>query len=159
MEMLEEAMAFMRTALTPGDTAFQGRHYQLSEFEPHPHPSNLRLMIGGAGKPKGRRIVANHADEYNLYACKPDRYREVYTATRAEASDVGRDPDEIFWTSAEPALAAKKETDYQRLLEMFSEMTGRDPEHIEKTYEERAYPHGSGSKASEMLYALEEAGC
>ena len=159
MEMLEEAMAYMRAAIDPGTNSFKGQHYQLAEFDPHPRPKNLRLMIGGAGYPKGRRIVANYADEYNLYARKPDIYREVWEQTRAEAGVVGRDPDSILWTSAGPALAAKKDSEYRRLLEMFAEMTGQTPEHIEKTYEKRGYPHGPGSKAAEMLAALGEAGC
>jgi hypothetical protein len=32
------------------------------------------------------------------------------------------------------------------------------PERIETIYEERGYPHGSGSRPAEMLAALEEAG-
>ena len=159
MEMLEEAMAFMRSAIDIGADGFEGKHYQLAEFDPQPRPTNLRLMIGGAGRPKGRRIVAKYADEYNLHARKPDAYREVWELTRAEASEAGRDPDSIFWTSAGPGLAAKSDADYRRLLDLFAEITGQTTEHIETTYEERGYPHGSGSKATEMLTALEEAGC
>ena len=159
IEMLEEAMAYMRAAITPGDNGFQGQHYQLADFDPHPRPANLRLMIGGAGRPKGRRIVALYCDEYNLYARKPGVYREVWEATRAEATEAGRDPDSIFWTSAGPALAAKKDVDYRRLLQDMADRTDQSTEKIEKVYEERGYPHGPGSKAAEMVAALGEAGC
>ena len=159
MEMLEEAMAFMRSAIDPGANGFDGKHYQLAEFDPHPRPKNLRLMIGGTGRSKGRRIVATYADEYNLYARKPEVYRKVWELTRAEASEVGRDPDSILWTSAGPGLAAKSDTEYRRLLELFADMTKQTTAHIEETYEERGYPHGPGSKAAEMLAELEEAGC
>ena len=159
MEVLEEAMAYLRAAITPGPVGFEGKHYTLAEFDPHPHPRNLRLMSGGAGKKKARSITARYADEYNLYARKPEVFREVVAKTRAEATEIGRDPDEIFWSSAGPGLAAKKEPDYRRLLEGLSEKTGQSTEHIEKVYEERGYPHGSGSKAAEMIAALEEAGC
>ena len=158
-EMLEEAMAYMRAAITPGDKGFSGKHYQLADFDPHPHPTNLRLMIGGAGRPKGRRIVALYCDEYNVYARKPEVYRDVWEATRAEAKAAGRDADSIFWTSAGPALAAKKDTDYRRLLGAMAEKTGQSTDKIEETYEERGYPHGAGSKAAEMVAALGEAGC
>jgi hypothetical protein len=40
-----------------------------------------------------------------------------------------------------------------------AEMTGQTPERIETVYQERHYPHGPGSKASEMVAALVEAGC
>ena len=45
------------------------------------------------------------------------------------------------------------------MLEAMASLTGHTPEHIEKTWDERGYPHGSGSKPAEMMQALEEAGC
>jgi hypothetical protein len=42
---------------------------------------------------------------------------------------------------------------------VLAEQAKSTPERIEHVYEQRGYPHGSGSKASEMLHALEESGC
>lgn len=159
MEMYEEAMAYLRAAITPGPVGFSGKHFHLDEIDSHPHPVNLRLMGGGAGKPKARRIVARYGDEYNLYATSPERYREVRELTRAETAEAGRDPDDIFWTSAGPGIAAKKDSDYRRLLDQLANRTNQSTEHIEQVYEKRGYPHGPGSKAAEMIAALEEAGC
>ncbi len=159
MSMYEEAMAYMRAAIEPGARGFEGEHYRLAEFDPHPRPTGLRLMGGGAGGPKARRIVALYGDEYNLYATTPDRFREIRDETRSLAATNGRDPDEIAWSSSSPALAASSESDYQALLGYLARRTRQDPDHIEKTYTERGWPHGSGSKAVEMLAALEEAGC
>lgn len=159
MDMYEEAMAYLRAAITPGASGFEGKHYRLEEFDPHPQPTNLRLMGGGAGGPKARRITVRYADEYNLYARSPERYREVWEATRAEAGEQGRAFEEIKWSSAGPGVAAKREDDYRRMLEKMAERTGQTTEHIEETWEERGYPHGSGAKPAEMIAALEEAGC
>jgi alkanesulfonate monooxygenase SsuD/methylene tetrahydromethanopterin reductase-like flavin-dependent oxidoreductase (luciferase family) len=159
MEMYEEAMAYMRAALSPGSVGFKGRHFELAEFDPQPRPKNLRLMGGGAGKPKARRIIALYGDEYNIYATDPVRYREIVDLTRQEAAAFGRDPDEISWTTASPGLAAKKDSDYRRLVEQLAERTNQTTEHIEKTFESRGYPHGPGAKGAEMIAALEEAGC
>ena len=159
MEMYEEAMAYMRAAISPGPIGFKGKHYELAEVDPHPKPKNLRLMGGGAGKPKARRIIALYGDEYNIYATSPEKYREIVDLTSEEATAAGRDPESIFWTTASPGLAAKKDSDYRRLLEQLAERTGQTTDHIEEVYEERAYPHGPGSKGAEMIAALEEAGC
>jgi alkanesulfonate monooxygenase SsuD/methylene tetrahydromethanopterin reductase-like flavin-dependent oxidoreductase (luciferase family) len=159
MEMYEEAMAYIRTAISGDGSGFVGKHYQLAEFSPRPIPQNLRLMGGGAGKAKARRITALYGDEYNLYGTGPTQFRKIRELTREEAREAGRDPDEIFWTSAGPGIAAKKESDYRRLLGQLAEMTGKSPEHIEGVYEERQIPHGPGSKAAEMISALEDAGC
>jgi alkanesulfonate monooxygenase SsuD/methylene tetrahydromethanopterin reductase-like flavin-dependent oxidoreductase (luciferase family) len=159
MEMYEEAMAYLRAAISPGAHGFDGIHYHLDEFDPHPHPTDLRLAGGGAGGPKARRITARYADEYNLYARRPGDYAEIVTETRALASEIGRDPDDIFWSSAGPGVAAKRESDYRRMLDGLAELTGLEPEHIESRWDERGYPHGSGSKGAEMIDELEEAGC
>ncbi len=159
MDRLEEAMAYLRAAITPGAHGYGGEHYQLEEFDPQPAPQNLRLAMGGAGKKRARAIAARYADEYNLYARDPATYREVISETVDELEAVGRPPDAIFWSSAGPALAAKKESEYRRLLHELAEMTGQAPERIESVYEERHYPHGSGSKPAEMMAALGEAGC
>lgn len=159
MEMYEETMAYMRAAITPGAQGFEGKHYRLAKFDPHPRPAGLRLMGGGAGKPKSRRVVARYADEYNLYARRPEDYREVREATRSLATELGRDPDEIAWSSAGPGVAAKSEADYRRRLTALAGQTGQSPEHIEEVWNERGYPHGSGSKPAEMIAALKEAGC
>lgn len=159
MEMLEEAMAYLRAAIEPGSRGFEGTHYSMADFEPGPQPKNLRLMIGGAGKPKGRRIVARYADEFNLYARPVAEYRQVKELTEEAMSAAGRDPASVRWTSASPGLAARKESDYRMLLGEMAKLTGQSTDRIEEVYERRGYPHGSGSKPAEMIAALEEAGC
>lgn len=159
MDMYEEAMAYLRAAVTPGAHGFEGEHFRLDEFDAHPHPIRLRLAGGGAGGPRSRRIVALYADEYNLYARKPDVYATTVAATRELAIELDRDPDTIFWSSAGPGVAARKESDYRRILGGIADLTGQTPEHIEDVWEERGYPHGSGAKGAEMIAALEEAGC
>ncbi len=159
MEMYEEAMAYIRAAATPGAHGFSGKHYQLAEFDSQPNPTGLRLMGGGAGKPKARRIAALYADEYNLYAVKPDAYRDIRAKTIEIMEEAGRDPKELMWTSAGPGVAARKDSDYRRMLDAMSERTGQSVERIEQVWDERGYPHGSGSKPAEMIAALEEAGC
>jgi hypothetical protein len=62
-------------------------------------------------------------------------------------------------STAAPAIAAKSESDYRRLLGLLADRTGSSPERIETLYDERGLPHGSGAKPAEMLAALEEVGC
>jgi alkanesulfonate monooxygenase SsuD/methylene tetrahydromethanopterin reductase-like flavin-dependent oxidoreductase (luciferase family) len=158
-EMLDECMAYLSAAVAPEGRGFKGRHYRLAEFDPRPHPRNLRLLVGGGGAEKTPRVAGRYADEFNIYACPPERYAARRELAAKTAADAGRDPEAILFSTACPAIAARKEGDYRRLLEMLAERTRSTPERIEQVYEERGYPHGSGSKPSEMLAALEEVGC
>ena len=158
-EMLDECFAYIRAALDPTGASFEGEYYQLGEFDPHPHPANLRLLVGGGGPVKTPRLAGLYADEFNIYAGHPDYFARMATTAREWAVKAGRDPSVMFLSSASPAVAARKESDYRRILELHATKTKSTPEHIEAVYEERGYPHGSGTKATEMLAALGEAGC
>lgn len=158
-EMLEEALGYLRAAAYPGTRSFEGSHFRLAEFDPHPHPSRFRLLVGGTGKVKTPRLAGIYADEYNIYVCSPESFRRKVTAARNAAEGVGRDPSRILVSSAGPAIAARAESDYRRILEGVAEMTGQTTSHIERTYRERRWPHGFGSQPAEMMADLEEAGC
>jgi alkanesulfonate monooxygenase SsuD/methylene tetrahydromethanopterin reductase-like flavin-dependent oxidoreductase (luciferase family) len=158
-EMLEESMAYLFAAVAPYGRWFDGKHYRLAEFDPHPHPGNLRLLVGGAGTEKTPRIAGRYADEFNIYACPPDQYSAKRDLAAKTAADAGRDPGAILFSTACPAIAARDDSEYRRLLGTLAERTRSTPERIEHVYDERGYPHGSGSKPSEMLAALGDAGC
>ncbi|MDP9144088.1 MAG: LLM class flavin-dependent oxidoreductase [Actinomycetota bacterium] len=158
-ELLTECMDYLSAAIAPEARGFDGEHFRLAEFDPRPHPRNLRLLIGGGGDVKTPQIAGRYADEFNIYACLPEAYALKRDRAKAAALEAGRDPSTIFFSTACPAIAAKGEADYRRLLQMLAERTSSSPERIEQVYEERGYPHGSGSKPAEMLLALGEAGC
>jgi alkanesulfonate monooxygenase SsuD/methylene tetrahydromethanopterin reductase-like flavin-dependent oxidoreductase (luciferase family) len=158
-EMLEECLAYLTAALTPEARAFEGQHYQLDSFDPRPHPTNVRLLVGGGGPRKTPRLAGLYADEFNIYACHPANYTDRADRARTVATEAGRDASSIFLSSAGPGLAAIKEADYQKLLQRYAERTKSSPERIEAVYERDGLPHGSGAKAAEMIAALEEAGC
>ncbi len=158
-EMVEECLAYLRAGLSQQGTGFEGRHFSLAAFDPQPQPQNLRLLVGGGGKRKTPALAGRYADEFNIYACPPDQYAAKRELAEKTAADVGRDPGSILFSSASPAIAARKEGDYRRLLEMLAERTRSTTDHIETVYRRRGYPHGWGSQPAEMLAALEEAGC
>lgn len=158
-DMLDECLAYLSAALAPGAGGFDGEHYHLAEFDPQPHPRNLRLLVGGGGSRTTPTLAGRYADEFNIYACKPEQYVARRELAEKTAAEVGRDPGAILFSTACPGIAARREHDYRRLLGMLGNRTGSTPERIEQLYEERGYPHGSGSKPAEMLAALEEAGC
>lgn len=158
-EMLEECLAYLTAALAPEARPFKGFHYQLGDFDPQPHPSNARLLVGGGGPYKTPRLAGLYANEFNIYACPPSEYTERADRARTAAIEAGRDTAAIFLSSAGPGLAATKEADYQHLLLRYAERTKSSPERITTVYEAKGLPHGSGSKAAEMVAALGEAGC
>ncbi len=158
-DLLEEALGYLTAAISKEPSGFAGPNYRLADFDPHPHPVNLRLLVGGGGKKRTPVLAGKYADEYNIYACPPDDYAQKKALAAETATEAGRDPQTILYSSACPVIAAKSEAEYRRLLEQLAERTNSSPDRIEEVYTERFYPHGSGSRPAEMAAALAEAGC
>jgi alkanesulfonate monooxygenase SsuD/methylene tetrahydromethanopterin reductase-like flavin-dependent oxidoreductase (luciferase family) len=51
-----------------------------------------RLVMGGAAKPRGARLAARHADEYNVVYASPEAAGERHAALEQACEAVGRDP-------------------------------------------------------------------
>jgi alkanesulfonate monooxygenase SsuD/methylene tetrahydromethanopterin reductase-like flavin-dependent oxidoreductase (luciferase family) len=51
-----------------------------------------RLVMGGAAKPRGARLAARHADEYNVVYASPESAAERRAALTAACEAEGRDP-------------------------------------------------------------------
>ncbi len=158
-DLLEECMAYLSAAIAPEARGYEGSHYRLEEFDPHPHPANLRLVVGGAGQDRTPRIAGRYADEFNIYASHPSEWAARRELAMATAAGAGRDPESILFSTACPAIAAREEKEYRRLLAKLADRTASTPERIEEVYRDRGFPHGWGLQPSEMLAALGEVGC
>lgn len=96
--MLDEALTVIRRLWTQGSVTFEGRFYTLHEAicEPkpvqRPHPP---IVVGGS-QTKMLRVIARHADEWNMPSHgTPEQWGEVSNRLTEACAEVGRDPAEI----------------------------------------------------------------
>jgi F420-dependent oxidoreductase-like protein len=93
-ELLEEQLQILRGLWDePDGWAFKGRHYTIKDAQfrrkPVPRP---RILVGGGGTPRGMRIAARLADEFNLSSSSPDLARSKFAALDEACRAAGRDP-------------------------------------------------------------------
>ena len=93
-ELLEEQLQILRGLWDePDGWAFKGRHYTIKDAQfrrkPVPRP---RILVGGGGTPRGMRIAARWADEFNLSSSSPDLARSKFAALDEACRAAGRDP-------------------------------------------------------------------
>jgi F420-dependent oxidoreductase-like protein len=96
MARLDEACRVIRCLLDNDLSTFNGHHYRLQDapLSPRPLQARLPLLIGGGGERLLLRIVACHADEWNVFAT-PDVLRHKLAVLERHCDPVGRDPAQI----------------------------------------------------------------
>ncbi len=71
MDMLEEQIQVVQGNWTGGPFSFRGEHYTVQDLSARPRPvqtsglAGIPLLMGGAAAPRGARLAARYADEYN----------------------------------------------------------------------------------------------
>jgi F420-dependent oxidoreductase-like protein len=96
-ERLEEALQIARLMWEPGDAPYEGTHYQLARTlcDPAPLQEHLPILIGGSGEQKTLRMVAQYADECNLFGGDLETIRHKIAVLHEHCERLGRDPGEI----------------------------------------------------------------
>ena len=163
MEMLEETCQVVRALWGPGPATFSGRHYQLRDAECYPKPAQERLpiLIGGSGERRTLRIVAKHADAWNIMFAGPDAFCRKRDILLRHCAEVGRDPREIRSTLASGILLGRDRAELRRHAEGAIVANAFLPRDVDAALEElrrRAWLIGSPDEVLSGLRELEEAG-
>ena len=96
LRRLDEACYVVRGLLREERSTFAGKHYQLEDapLNPKPIQSRLPIMIGGGGERVTLRIVARHADEWNVWAT-PEMLRQKMKILDRHCVTEGRAPGAV----------------------------------------------------------------
>jgi F420-dependent oxidoreductase-like protein len=94
---LSESLRVIKSLFTEERTNFDGRYYHLKDAIAKPKPIQKPyppFWIGASG-PTTLRLVARHADVWNISGGDPDRVKELTRMLEEACGAVSRDPSEI----------------------------------------------------------------
>ena len=94
---LSESLRIIKSLFTEERTNFDGRYYHFKDAIANPKPVQKPyppFWIGASG-PTTLRLVARHADVWNIAGGDPDRVKELTPMLEEACGAVGRDPSEI----------------------------------------------------------------
>lgn len=116
IEQLAESIQVMRAMWTGAPASFEGRHYRVDAAycEPRPEP-RPPIMVGGTGEKYLLRVVAEHADWWNLVYRGREMYAHKQEVLKQHCADVGRDYDEIVQVVHMGVLIAESEAELARM--------------------------------------------
>jgi len=102
---LDESVMLMRRLLDGETVTHDGPRYQLHDAlcEPRPVQAHLPILIGGSGRQKTLRTVAQRADAWNT-AGSLEQVSDAVATLRRHCEDVGRDPASIEMTLSFPIV-------------------------------------------------------
>ena len=127
----DEALTIIRRLWTEDSVTFEGRHYQLTDALASPKPlqqPHPPIVVGGE-KPKMLRVIARHADEWNVPSHGDVATWAETSALLDEAcAEVGRDPAAIRRSIQLFVLPAKR-GHLEEQLARLPELGGRGCDH------------------------------
>lgn len=122
-DRLEEALEILHGLWEgPDGWSYQGAHYAVEDARFRPKPSALpgraggrpRIITGGTGTPRGYRIAARWADEFNLSSTSPDAAGARFAALDEACRAIGRDPATLVRSVMAGVLVGRDEAEVER---------------------------------------------
>ena len=160
-EMLEEQLTVLRGLWAGVDGwSFDGRHYHVSDarFRSRPEPTPF-VITGGEGSPRGMRIAAAFADEFNVTSATPESAREKFAALDAACRAAGRDPATLARSAMTGMLIGRDTSSLADSVARFMERVGAAGDAEAYMAPRRArWVTGTPSEAAERIRAFRDAG-
>lgn len=109
------------------EVTFRGRHYRLEACRALPKPlqdPHPPLILGGGAGPRGVRLAARWADEYNVLLRDPDDVRAARQRLDAACEAGGRDPASVPLSMMTTALVGADQAELERRARRLMEWRG-----------------------------------
>ena len=127
-DLMEDQLALLHGLwMEPDGWSYQGHQVRVEGGFLRPKPVDApgrpraangavrpRIIVGGEGSPRGFRMAARYADEFNLTSSSPERTVERYAALDAACRAAGRDPSTITHSAMVGVMVGADEEEVAR---------------------------------------------
>jgi F420-dependent oxidoreductase-like protein len=123
---LDEACQVLKALWTQDRSTFKGRYYQLADAPLAPKPAQRphpELMIGGGGEKVTLKIVARHADHWNVWG-GPDVLARKGALLDGYCRAAGRDPKSITRSANMALLFSEDRAEQDKLFTALTKRFG-----------------------------------
>jgi alkanesulfonate monooxygenase SsuD/methylene tetrahydromethanopterin reductase-like flavin-dependent oxidoreductase (luciferase family) len=118
LAQLDETLEIVKRLWTQTPASYEGKYYRITNAYCEPKPDPIPpILIGGGGEQLTLKLVAKHADMWNLPGGSLENYARKLDVLRGHCDAIGRDYNSIVKTwSAECVAVAETEAEAKRIL-------------------------------------------
>jgi len=173
-DLMEDQLAVLHGLWTgPDGWSFEGHHVRVEGGFLRPKPVDVpgrprtpegavrpRIIVGGQGSPRGFRLAARHADEFNLTSSSPEAAARKYAELDAACRAAGREPGSMTHSAMIGTLLGADEADLERRRGALMDALGTDAADEDPWYEARQgrWILGTPDAARAMIRRFADAG-
>jgi alkanesulfonate monooxygenase SsuD/methylene tetrahydromethanopterin reductase-like flavin-dependent oxidoreductase (luciferase family) len=157
LDWLAEAVSVARKLLDGKEvTSDAGGRYAFDRLRiaPRPIQERLPIMVGGAGERKTLRIVAEHADIWNVFGL-PETLAHKDAVLRAHCAAVGRDPETIERTVGCKITIRRTQAEADRAVRAILDHNQTPPERVR---DDHTFWTGTPERVAETMLAYRRIG-
>jgi F420-dependent oxidoreductase-like protein len=158
IDVLQEQLQIIHGTWGDEPFSFSGQYYQLEALEAQPKPvqrPHPPLIMGGSAGPRGARLAARYADEYNTTFPSLEDVRERRARIDEACAAAGRDP--IPFSIMTGLVAGRDDGELRERVGRLAEKMGADAE-VLLNDPPSGWIIGTVDHVLERLRALSEAG-
>jgi alkanesulfonate monooxygenase SsuD/methylene tetrahydromethanopterin reductase-like flavin-dependent oxidoreductase (luciferase family) len=105
VRQLRETIDLCRTAWTePSPVDYDGDYYELNDLYLNPKPDDIPVLVGASGEQLMLRVVAEHADRWNLPHASPETFEHKLDVLADHCERYDRSVDDIEQTVTLPTV-------------------------------------------------------
>lgn len=112
---LEETLQIVKALWSGKQTTVQGKHYRVTDAYCLPKSDPIPPVVIGGTQPHMLRLIARHADWWNVSLSGVERYRGLVAECERACVEVGRDPATLRRTRCDYCFCVPTEADAQAL--------------------------------------------
>jgi alkanesulfonate monooxygenase SsuD/methylene tetrahydromethanopterin reductase-like flavin-dependent oxidoreductase (luciferase family) len=172
-DLLEDQLALLHGLWTePDGWSHEGRHLTVTGARLRPRPVDApgrprengvarpRIIVGGEGSPRGFRIAARWADEFNLTSSSPERAAERFAELDKAVAAAGRDPSTLTKSAMVGTVIGATADEVQRRFAALTTAFGIGPAGVDAWVEGRRarWIVGTPDEARATIRGYAEAG-
>jgi len=119
IKQLDESLSIIKEMWTKRSASFEGRYYRVKDAICNPKPiqkPHPTIMVGGSGEKYLLKVVAKHANRYNIFFGTPHEMKRKITLLKEHCNNIGRDHKEIETSVVLPCIITESEEDINQIL-------------------------------------------